>query len=109
MIVAETQLSLNLSLLEHDLRQAHESWVPYFRSTLSDWIQTELLRAEETRNSNLGPTQHHDIHAHRRYIASLCQERDLLHQSVVRGHEDVAEQYLQDAVFRGNTILSGAR
>lgn len=109
MVVAESQLALDLSLLEDDLRQAHESWAPYFLSTLSDWIQTELLQAEETRAVDHGPSRHQNIHAHRRLIASLCQERDLVHQAMARGHEDAVEQYLQDAIFRGNAILNGAR
>lgn len=109
MLVAESEMSLNLSLLEDDLRQAHDTWAPYFLSTLSDWIQTEVLKAEETRDTDHGPSRVHNIHAHRRLIGSLCQERDLLHQAMARGHEDVVEQYLQDAIFRGDAILSGAR
>lgn len=109
MLVAESQLALDLSLLEEDLRQAHDRWVPYYRSTLNDWVQTEVLKAEETRDTNHGPSRDQNLHAHRRVIASLCQERDLLHQAVARGHDDYAEQYLQDATFRGHTILTGAR
>lgn len=117
MLYAETELALELHTLEANHRTLHgdTAWGPSYISKLEEMIEEEELLARKSRRLALDklnpPYLLRRIHGHRRYIACLLQEIDLVGKAMEDSDEpNVTDPsyYIQDAVNRGTAIIVGA-
>lgn len=117
MLYAETQLALELHTLEGNFRNRHGDWEwgPLYIEKLKEWVFEEKLESTKTRHLALDkmnpPYLLRRLHGHRRLMACLLQEIDLVEKAMEdRGERDAVGPlaYVQDAVNRGTAIIAGA-
>lgn len=114
MLYGETQLALDMHNLERELRSKHgvNGWARPYLQTLEGWLKDELDLAYKARDRAVqkgdaqGEQQLLTLHAHRRYIACIAQDHDLISQAVKKSEEPT--DYIDDAVSRRTAIIVGA-
>lgn len=117
MLYAETELALELHTLEANHRKLHgdAGWGPPYIAKLEQMVEEEELLARQSRRLALDklnpPYLLRRIHGHRRYMACLLQEIDLVGMAMDDSDEPAvtdAACYIRDAVDRGTAVIVGA-
>lgn len=119
MLFAETVLALDLHRLqlEHQRTHAEGKWIDSYLAELRKLGEDELRAANQLRRIALDhgnpPSYLVLIHQHRRRIACLQQEIDLLQQAVqdVETGQKVPDLciYFKHAIQTGSAVITGAR
>lgn len=113
MVSEEANLAFDLTIHERLIRKTHQSsWASVFIDDLKGWAREQFKEAKQTLRDDTGPSRDRHLHAHRRILAILEQEIDLLQQGV----EDSAaarltwppDAYLRHCICTGSAIITGA-
>lgn len=118
MLYAETDLALNLHFLqlEHS-RSRSDDWVSEYLEALSKLAESEHKAANHLRRRALDlgnpPRFLVRLHRHRRHLACVKQEIDLVEQAAmdVDNGNDIEDPfiYLKHAIQTGSAVLTGAQ
>ncbi|EIM79074.1 uncharacterized protein STEHIDRAFT_164031 [Stereum hirsutum FP-91666 SS1] len=112
----EAELMLKLSFLDSEMKNQNESadgWVQLFLDDIQRLISQELAKVHSTLAEDHVPFRDRQLHAHRRHIAALHQQRDLLEQGM-EDHKrylqmEAPDGYLLHCYRSGDGISNGAR
>lgn len=119
MLYEETDLAMNLHFKQFEqVRTANgNSWVPGYLEELKSLLEEELKAASRLRRCALDrgnpPAYVSHVHRHRRRLACVRQEMDLIEQAFndAASGEDIQDMciYLKHAIQSGSAIITGAR
>lgn len=119
MIYEETDLAMNLHFKQFEqVRTASgNSWVPSYLKELKSLSDEELKAASRLRRRALDrgnpPAYLSHIHRHRRRLACIRQEIDLIEQAFndAASGENIEDMciYLKHAIQSGSAVITGAR
>lgn len=118
MLYEETTLALDLHFLEleHRRSKAKEGWVPGYLEALRKLAEEEQKASNKLRRRSLDlgdpPAYVVRLHRHRRHLACIRQDIDLIEQAVTDASngEDLADVclYIKHAIQNGSAIITGA-